>query len=108
MFTISFPWTHRLEILKTYTNTSNVNVYTLSGINKKYSETVVPRVGKAVCELFDVDNKTIMEMFGVTFVTFVGKLKERLITLVSAISSVINTVPQKLPVCSSQISHFNK
>ena len=45
----------------------------LPGINKKYSETVVPRVAKAVCEQFEVDTNTIMEMFGVTFVNFVGQ-----------------------------------
>ena len=54
----------------------------LTGINKKFSETVVPRVAKAVCDAYEVDQKTIMEVFGVTFVNFVGQYPRNVVKLI--------------------------
>ena len=43
------------------------------GITKKYSETVVPRIIKAACEVLEEDNDTLMEFIGGRFPKFVGK-----------------------------------
>ena len=51
--------------------------FMLPGIHKKYSETVVPRIAKAACEILDIPQQQLMDMFGYAFVTFVGKLPKQ-------------------------------
>ncbi len=49
----------------------------VSGISKKYSETVVPRLIKSACEILDEDAETLMEAVGARFPIFVGARSSR-------------------------------
>ncbi len=51
----------------------NVVMFLLAGIHKKYSETIFHRIVKSSCDILDIPQQQLMDMFGFAFVSFVGK-----------------------------------